>query len=103
MSEPHVHDWKCESGKKLRKVELVPLKEIPDVIQQMVDAVKHSPIASWNVVHWNKAIPDSAICFGYETETQAIRAYNTVTKMSSVLAACLRFQTEVKDSYVWML
>ena len=87
----------------LKKVTLVKQENQPSIISWMIDAVKGNPVTGWNVVHWNKAMPDIALCFGYETETKAIQAYNTVTKMTSTLAACLRDQVHVKDSYVWML
>lgn len=104
LDKSHVCNWTTSCCmKKLRPVKLVKLEEVPQIIEQMTQAVENTPQAGWNVCHWNKAMPDYVHCFGYETETKAISAYNTVCKITSTLAACLRYQTSVKESYVWML
>lgn len=89
----------------LKKVRLVPLTAQDEWTIQTPLIIKGetSPVDGWNVVRWAKDMPDVATCFGFSTETQAIRSFNTVTKMTSTLAACLRDKVVVRKSYVWML
>ena len=87
----------------LKKTKLVPIRDTDFMTLPDMKAIRGNPVSGWNVVTWNKAMPDRALCFGFGDEQQATRSFETLKRMSSTLACCLRWQTSVKESHVWML
>ena len=85
----------------LKKITLVPLTDEEYQTLPKLFAVKDT--TSWNVVHWNKAIPETSFTIPCKDEQEARERYNVLTKMSSTWAAMLRQGTKQIAGYVWML